>query len=504
MSLTNFPNGITSFGIPQIGQDIPTVTGSVFWVDSAVGLPGNSGQINDPLNTIDAAIGKCTAGAGDLILVKEGHTESLTSAGAIAIDVAGVTILGLGVGNNRPVITFASTDNSASITMSANNCQFLNIVLVCADDGLTNAMLVTGDNCIINVETQDTSAAVEAATYFRLDTANNVSLNTKHIGFPTGNAMTSYILLDKVDTADIQVDTFGIVSTAWVNMVDSASSNVHVVGRMYTQGITNFTRDVVDTITGSTWDAEIFDASAGFAVSGGSAAALAGDDVSAVAAAVAVVDGKIGTITNTGGTATIGAILGDFANSTLISNFAAATPDSVSATNAVDTIGNKSDSATYSLGTFTSLVAYVKGVTDLQEKVAAKADAVMADNDILFTISGGPIEIMALVSECVTGNDATASTLVYKVTPTIGAEQTISGASASLANATAGATVTLAGTSLATAALYNANGPNLIANPGRVIAPAGTIAIDIAVGSTTGTWRHYLRYKPLATGITVS
>ena len=57
---------------------------------------------------------------------------------------------------------------------------------------------------------------------------------------------------------------------------------------------------------------------------------------------------------------------------------------------------------------------------------------------------------------------------------------------------------------MATAALYNANGPNLIANPGTVVAPAGTIDVDIAVGSTTGTWRHLIRYKPLAVGVTVS
>jgi hypothetical protein len=64
--------------------------------------------------------------------------------------------------------------------------------------------------------------------------------------------------------------------------------------------------------------------------------------------------------------------------------------------------------------------------------------------------------------------------------------------------------VTLAGTALATAALLNANGPNLIANPGTIMVPAGAITAVIGVGSTTGTWRHYIRYKPLAAGVTVS
>lgn len=137
-------------------------------------------------------------------------------------------------------------------------------------------------------------------------------------------------------------------------------------------------------------------------------------------------------------------------------------------------------------------------------KTAVSATAVMVNGDTLFTVAGGPIRILALASICISSNDATASTLQYSVTPTVGSAQTISGASASLANAAAGASVTLAGTALATAALYNANGPNLMANPGTILAPAGTIKAVIGTGSTTGTWKHYLRYEPLTTGVTVS
>jgi len=142
--------------------------------------------------------------------------------------------------------------------------------------------------------------------------------------------------------------------------------------------------------------------------------------------------------------------------------------------------------------------------TDLEERVVKKAAATMVDGQTLFTVTGGPIEIVGLVSICETGNDATASTLQYNATPTTGSAQTISAASSSLANAAAGASVTLAGTALTTAALLNANGPNLIANPGTIMVPIGTIDIVVGTGSTTGTWAHYLRYKPLATGVTVA
>lgn len=141
---------------------------------------------------------------------------------------------------------------------------------------------------------------------------------------------------------------------------------------------------------------------------------------------------------------------------------------------------------------------------DTNARTAFKAAATMVNGQTLFTVAGGPIVIEALVSICVTGNDGTASTLQYSATPTVGSAQTISGASASLASALAGASVTLAGTALATAALLNANGPNLMANPGTIMVPAGTITMVIGTGSTTGTWQHYLRYRPLTSGVTVS
>jgi len=254
-------------------------------------IPDTDG-INRYAATIDAAIGYTTASRGDVILVAPGHTESVTGASGITLDVAGVTIIGLGVGNNRPVITFSSS-TAASFDITASNCRVKNLVGVAGIDGLTKPFLVSGDNCELDVEWQDASSAVEAATAVRLDTANNSQLKLKYLGFTAGNATTSAVLIDDCDNVRIDIDGYGVVSTAWVNMVDFASTNVVVNGNLYTQGITNFTRDVVDTITGSTWSATIFDASAGYLVSGGSASALAADDVSAIAGQVTTILGNV-------------------------------------------------------------------------------------------------------------------------------------------------------------------------------------------------------------------
>ena len=139
---------------------------------------------------------------------------------------------------------------------------------------------------------------------------------------------------------------------------------------------------------------------------------------------------------------------------------------------------------------------------------AASATAVMVNGDAIFTITGGPIAIVQLQSVCITSNDATASTMQYSSDPTVGSDKTISGASASLASATAGSTVTMNQTALTTAPdiVTAANGgAPLGANvANHIIVQAGTIDVVIGVGSTTGTWKHYIAYIPLAPGVTVS
>ena len=142
------------------------------------------------------------------------------------------------------------------------------------------------------------------------------------------------------------------------------------------------------------------------------------------------------------------------------------------------------------------------------EKVAVKASAVMVNAQTAFTITGGPILLVDLLSECVTANDITPATLQWQSNPTVGSATTISGATTTLASLAAGSTIRLAPTALSTApviALAAAGGVQLGTNVSNYITlQPGTLKMVIAVGSTTGTWKHYLRYRPLATEVTVS
>lgn len=131
-----------------------------------------------------------------------------------------------------------------------------------------------------------------------------------------------------------------------------------------------------------------------------------------------------------------------------------------------------------------------------QDKSIVKPAAVMVNGTTIWTVSGGPIQIISIGCICVTANNATASTLQYSADGTDGSATTITGASASLANAAAGTIVVSVPGTLATAPAVYANGIGIAGTVG-IIVPAGIITTTVGVGSTTGTWRQFIRYRPL-------
>lgn len=126
MPLTAYPNGVSSFGIPVL-PGMPPTTGKYFFVCNGTNAGGsdiNRGtDPSQPLATVQAAIGLCTAAKGDVIIVMPGHAETVTAT-SIALSTSGVTIIGLGNGLNRPVFTFGAA--AATITVSAANCAWKN------------------------------------------------------------------------------------------------------------------------------------------------------------------------------------------------------------------------------------------------------------------------------------------------------------------------------------------------------------------------------------------
>ena len=153
---SNYPHGwsggVTIRGIPQT-QAHP---GNVYWVNNSTvlaegaiaGSNGNPGTYTKPFSTVDYAVGRCLAGRGDVIMIMPGHAENVTAAAGIAFDVAGITVMGLGKGNQRPVFTWSGTDSAATVTVSAANITLDNMVFECNDagDDVVAMLVVSGDD----------------------------------------------------------------------------------------------------------------------------------------------------------------------------------------------------------------------------------------------------------------------------------------------------------------------------------------------------------------------
>ncbi len=118
----------------------------IYYVDSGNGADGNDGRDPGfPMATIDAAINRCTASQGDVILVQPGHAETLTA--QISLDVIGVSIIGLGEGTLRPQLTINAVIDG--IDIGAANCRVENIGFAASTAGATSQINVDAANATI-------------------------------------------------------------------------------------------------------------------------------------------------------------------------------------------------------------------------------------------------------------------------------------------------------------------------------------------------------------------
>ena len=124
LTKVTLPNGAL-FNQSQafLGADSLFTTGTVLFVNSVTGSNDNSGtDPSTPKATVQGAISAATASKGDKIVCMVGHAETVTAT-SINLSKAGVTVICLGHGLERPTFTYGAA--AATITVSAANCAFL-------------------------------------------------------------------------------------------------------------------------------------------------------------------------------------------------------------------------------------------------------------------------------------------------------------------------------------------------------------------------------------------
>ena len=160
MTTTNFPNGISQFGVPvPVGASLPTTTGNYWYVSSQVTPVGDGTSPSAPLATVKAAMTAATANNGDIIVVMSGHVETIASATALLLNKAGITIIGLGTGSLRPTFTF-TTAATANIPVSAANITVQNCIFVAnfADIVACFTTAAAAEFHVLNCEFRDTDS----------------------------------------------------------------------------------------------------------------------------------------------------------------------------------------------------------------------------------------------------------------------------------------------------------------------------------------------------------
>lgn len=167
MPITNFPNGISSFGVPVLGTGSSIITGNVHFVSSTHSAAEDStaaGTYDKPYATLDYAVGRCTANNGDVIVVMPKHAETVSAAGGLDLDVAGITVIGLGRGANQPTVT-VGTIASADIDVDAADITVENLHFIAAVADITAMIDVNADdftlrNCRFSQSAVDLNALI--------------------------------------------------------------------------------------------------------------------------------------------------------------------------------------------------------------------------------------------------------------------------------------------------------------------------------------------------------
>lgn len=136
--MTSFPQGFAQGFMVRGLPILQTQPGKVLWVSDTpvlspvgvvAGSDNNRGTFYRPFATLAGALAQCTPGAGDIVLVKPYHTETISTATAMNLSCSDVAIIGLGAGNARPTFTLdtltTSTVNITGNNVSVQNCNFI-------------------------------------------------------------------------------------------------------------------------------------------------------------------------------------------------------------------------------------------------------------------------------------------------------------------------------------------------------------------------------------------
>lgn len=209
-------------------------TGTIFHVGSTNANAKNDvshgTRPDNPFATIDFAVGMCTASKGDVILVQPGHVETVSTAGGLALDVAGITIVGMGSGGTRPTVNFSAT--AATCTISAASVAIRNVIFAGTIDAIVTPIVISAADCrLLDIETKDASATQAVDFITTTAAADRLRISGwTHRGDAAAGADTAISIVggDGIVIEDFNI--YGNFAVAAIENVTTASTNATIGG----------------------------------------------------------------------------------------------------------------------------------------------------------------------------------------------------------------------------------------------------------------------------------
>lgn len=184
MPMSYFPDGF-SYGVAIRGVPVNLAQGArVLWLgnnatfpkNNRVGSDGNAGTWDSPYATLAFALSRATAGEGDIIMVKPGHAENISTSTQVAMSSSSIAIVGLGTGNLRPTFTFTAA--TATINVTAPNLYLSNLLFVANFAAVASAFTLgatSNDFWLDGCEFRDTSSVLNFVNIVQTSSSANVS-----------------------------------------------------------------------------------------------------------------------------------------------------------------------------------------------------------------------------------------------------------------------------------------------------------------------------------------
>ena len=390
-------------------------TGNVFFVDSGASLAVDSTAHGDsperPFATLDYAVGRCTANNDDVIYVMAGHSETLTADSAVDLDVAGVRVLGLGKGADRPTFNF-TTATAADFKLAAANVSIDNLLFTNGIDDQDMMLETSADDVeVANCEFRNDSST-QALIFVNIGVASNDSdrFYLHNCRFVSDTASATSAISVTALQAGVRIEDNYVRGDYSDAAVQSAVIQTDcVVKGNYLQNDNNTAHAIQfsDAATGIVQNNVLVTDAIATALDLGSCAASGNmyqDDGDTDVAAT-----EIPLTVTTGG----------LSLQSIDDLHAVPAQDATTDANMRDVLGKKDDTASEAIATTDSVVSYLKGLMQGTVRTAvSRAVGTTTTPKTLFTITGGSIHVLSIVGTVVTAiqNQTTTQQLQAVVT----------------------------------------------------------------------------------------